>query len=376
MLWCMNQALALCAFSISNGAFSQGVIAKHSIIESRYSDWHSIIYSTCLAFHDYSTFRIASINSPKLCYTILYKVGWHLYLILHCLCVTRCIWYNIINFQGANNKRKEWRSTACVAKEEEEALIFPFLQGSTDFHGVCTTTFVLPWQRSSMSLAINPDRPLLVGPEVPEHPFPHSISGTVVKGYGRGSKELGIPTGIYTNCKVFDTLVDIAYSKLIRRCHRSNVYRLYVWYLLWLGANWWQGLGSIPYGDELGMEPLLSEWEAFSGMDGKHGSFLRHLVYLILIRRCILFMSFPMISMVFPFVSLPLVMFVLNKTIHHLVNWLSTQISMYHSFTLLYCRWSHQRYQNRCGSCKEITWTPCLCQIQARSIICIDQWCV
>ncbi|KAJ8663129.1 hypothetical protein O0I10_001306 [Lichtheimia ornata] len=45
-----------------------------------------------------------------------------------------------------------------------------------------------------MSLAINPDRPLLVGPEVPEHPFPHSISGTVVRGYGRGSKELGIPT--------------------------------------------------------------------------------------------------------------------------------------------------------------------------------------
>lgn len=67
-----------------------------------------------------------------------------------------------------------------------------------------------------MSLAINPDRPLLVGPEVPQHPFPHSVSGTVVKGYGRGSKELGIPTGIYTMAtKMLDTRVDIAYSQLV-----------------------------------------------------------------------------------------------------------------------------------------------------------------
>ncbi|KAI8100198.1 uncharacterized protein BX664DRAFT_323118 [Halteromyces radiatus] len=41
---------------------------------------------------------------------------------------------------------------------------------------------------------INPDRPLLVGPEVPIAPFPYKIIGTVVKGYGRGSRELGIPT--------------------------------------------------------------------------------------------------------------------------------------------------------------------------------------
>ncbi|KAG1144134.1 hypothetical protein G6F37_008622 [Rhizopus arrhizus] len=41
---------------------------------------------------------------------------------------------------------------------------------------------------------INPDRPLLVGPETPVEPFPFALSGKVVKGYGRGSKELGIPT--------------------------------------------------------------------------------------------------------------------------------------------------------------------------------------
>lgn len=43
--------------------------------------------------------------------------------------------------------------------------------------------------------AINPDRPLIVGSENLEAPYPISVSGTVVKGFGRGSKELGIPTG-------------------------------------------------------------------------------------------------------------------------------------------------------------------------------------
>lgn len=42
---------------------------------------------------------------------------------------------------------------------------------------------------------INPDRPLLVGPEIPSQPFPFALKGIVVKGYGRGSKQLGIPTG-------------------------------------------------------------------------------------------------------------------------------------------------------------------------------------
>ncbi|KAI7900728.1 uncharacterized protein BX663DRAFT_532150 [Cokeromyces recurvatus] len=43
-------------------------------------------------------------------------------------------------------------------------------------------------------LDINLDRPLLVGPETPVQPFPFALQGTVIKGYGRGSKQLGIPT--------------------------------------------------------------------------------------------------------------------------------------------------------------------------------------
>lgn len=47
---------------------------------------------------------------------------------------------------------------------------------------------------NNTKLDINPDRPLLVGPETPSKPFPFALQGTVVKGYGRGSKQLGIPT--------------------------------------------------------------------------------------------------------------------------------------------------------------------------------------
>jgi len=40
------------------------------------------------------------------------------------------------------------------------------------------------------------ERPLVVGPDKPEAPFPVYLKGKVIKGFGRGSKELGIPTGI------------------------------------------------------------------------------------------------------------------------------------------------------------------------------------
>ncbi|KAI9151753.1 Riboflavin kinase [Paramyrothecium foliicola] len=38
-------------------------------------------------------------------------------------------------------------------------------------------------------------RPEIVGPDTgPEPPFPHRMEGKVISGFGRGSKELGIPT--------------------------------------------------------------------------------------------------------------------------------------------------------------------------------------
>jgi hypothetical protein len=39
------------------------------------------------------------------------------------------------------------------------------------------------------------ERPLIVGPDTLQPPFPVFLKGKVIKGFGRGSKELGIPTG-------------------------------------------------------------------------------------------------------------------------------------------------------------------------------------
>ena len=38
-------------------------------------------------------------------------------------------------------------------------------------------------------------RPDIVGPEVPQEPFPILLSGIVQHGFGRGGKDLGCPTG-------------------------------------------------------------------------------------------------------------------------------------------------------------------------------------
>ncbi|KAG0231855.1 riboflavin kinase [Actinomortierella wolfii] len=41
-----------------------------------------------------------------------------------------------------------------------------------------------------------PGRPRIVGGDKPSAPFPLRMKGPVVKGFGRGSKDLGIPTGM------------------------------------------------------------------------------------------------------------------------------------------------------------------------------------
>lgn len=38
-------------------------------------------------------------------------------------------------------------------------------------------------------------RPSIVGPDSPEAPFPVVLVGPVQKGFGRGGKDLGCPTG-------------------------------------------------------------------------------------------------------------------------------------------------------------------------------------
>jgi riboflavin kinase len=41
----------------------------------------------------------------------------------------------------------------------------------------------------------NASRPMIVGPDVPEPPYPIALTGAVQKGFGRGGKDLGCPTG-------------------------------------------------------------------------------------------------------------------------------------------------------------------------------------
>jgi riboflavin kinase len=39
-------------------------------------------------------------------------------------------------------------------------------------------------------------RPDVAGSDVPSHPYPVYLAGTVERGFGRGGKELGCPTGL------------------------------------------------------------------------------------------------------------------------------------------------------------------------------------
>ncbi|KAG0346281.1 riboflavin kinase, partial [Gamsiella multidivaricata] len=53
-----------------------------------------------------------------------------------------------------------------------------------------TTTDSTP----TKSFVSSSNRAKIAGGPTPETPFPIKMSGTVIKGFGRGSKELGIPT--------------------------------------------------------------------------------------------------------------------------------------------------------------------------------------
>ena len=49
--------------------------------------------------------------------------------------------------------------------------------------------------------AQNTIRPMIVGPDAPESPYPIALIGAVQKGFGRGGKDLGCPTGLsYLSC--------------------------------------------------------------------------------------------------------------------------------------------------------------------------------
>ncbi|CAG8582434.1 11460_t:CDS:2 [Paraglomus brasilianum] len=63
-------------------------------------------------------------------------------------------------------------------------------------------------------------RPLIVGSDAPESPYPITMKGAVVQGFGRGSKELGIPTANFPEttmeelCKDLDTGIYYGWAQI------------------------------------------------------------------------------------------------------------------------------------------------------------------
>ncbi|RHZ77048.1 hypothetical protein Glove_186g140 [Diversispora epigaea] len=83
-------------------------------------------------------------------------------------------------------------------------------------------------------------RPLIVGPEEPISPYPIKLKGEVVQGFGRGSKELGIPTAnlsedaIKTLCHDVNTGIYFGWAQINNnnndndnKDNKDNEYRVY-----------------------------------------------------------------------------------------------------------------------------------------------------
>ena len=68
-------------------------------------------------------------------------------------------------------------------------------------------------------------RPELVGPDVPESPYPIFLSGAVQRGFGRGGKELGVPTGKATSRSDHDG------TEIYRSpCKIQQIYQTNLWH--------------------------------------------------------------------------------------------------------------------------------------------------
>lgn len=57
------------------------------------------------------------------------------------------------------------------------------------------TTSTTARPQAEMAPAFRESRPMIVGNDQPETPYPMLLEGVVTKGFGRGARFLGIPTG-------------------------------------------------------------------------------------------------------------------------------------------------------------------------------------
>lgn len=87
-------------------------------------------------------------------------------------------------------------------------------------------------------------RPSIVGPDIPEPPYPITLSGPVQKGFGRGSKELGCPTGASGTCFTLLLLLKSPrpdlHSESPRRVNRAHVICSADWSIFWIRSSFAQ----------------------------------------------------------------------------------------------------------------------------------------
>ncbi|ORY72373.1 riboflavin kinase [Neocallimastix californiae] len=77
------------------------------------------------------------------------------------------------------------------------------------------------------------ERKLIVGPEKVEPPYPIYLKGIITRGFGRGSRELGVPTANLPQ-DVADSASSVletgVYYGWARACHNDNVYPMVMSY--------------------------------------------------------------------------------------------------------------------------------------------------
>src|ERR1700761_7614903 len=78
-------------------------------------------------------------------------------------------------------------------------------------------------------------RPQIAGNDSPIGPYPTYLSGTVERGFGRGGKDLGCPTGQTPPLSAATkSLLLVSYSQLIGKLAPATPFESRYWNLFWL----------------------------------------------------------------------------------------------------------------------------------------------
>lgn len=125
--------------------------------------------------------------------------------IRHMLAVGSATWWEVLAREApARVRRCDSRSPSDVRLLPLLSLTFSVLDTRPLYKpimGETTAAIVAEEQRPAAPMRTETfKRPDITGPDAPEPPFPIILSGKVQHGFGRGSKDLGCPTGERACC--------------------------------------------------------------------------------------------------------------------------------------------------------------------------------